>query len=263
MPARDPNSFRITTYNVHRCLGVDGQLSPRRIAEVIAACEPDIVALQELDVGRLRTGGVDQAHAVASELGMQLHFHPAVKVLEELYGDAILTARPSRLVKAGALPGPARWPELEPRGALWAVIEMDGVALNVVNTHLGLSRPDRTAQVEELLGPRWLGDPRCRDPMILLGDFNAPPRTRAYRRLARELRDAQVAAGHRRPRATFPAYLPVLPLDHVFVSPSVEVLGTEVVRTELTRVASDHLPLSIDIRLGPPEGTADATGEGT
>jgi endonuclease/exonuclease/phosphatase family metal-dependent hydrolase len=129
----------------------------------------------------------------------------------------------------------------------------------VVNTHLGLSRPDRTAQVEELLGPRWLGDPRCRDPIILLGDFNAPPRTRAYRRLARELRDAQLAAGHQRPRATFPAYLPVLPLDHVFVSPSVEVLGAEVVRTELTRVASDHLPLSVDIRLRP----ADGTGEGT
>jgi endonuclease/exonuclease/phosphatase family metal-dependent hydrolase len=237
------------TYNVHRCFGVDGLLSPRRIAEVIAACEPDIVALQELDVGRLRTGGVDQAHAIATMLGMELHFHPAVKVMEELYGDAILTARPSRLVKAGALPGPARWPELEPRGALWAVIEMDGVELNVINTHLGLSRPDRRAQVEELLGPGWLGDARCQDPYILIGDFNAPPRSNAYRRLARELRDAQVVAGHRWPRATFPAYLPVLRLDHVFVSPSVEVLEATVVRSELARVASDHLPLTVDIRL--------------
>src|ERR671910_2892610 len=92
---------RILTYNVHRCMGVDGRLSPARIAEVIASCNPDIVALQELDVGRVRTGGVDQAHAIAEELGMQMHFHPAFQVMEEAFGDAILTTRPSKLVKAG------------------------------------------------------------------------------------------------------------------------------------------------------------------
>jgi endonuclease/exonuclease/phosphatase family metal-dependent hydrolase len=46
---------RILTYNVHRCLGTDGRLSPARIADVIAAYEPDVVALQELDVGRVST----------------------------------------------------------------------------------------------------------------------------------------------------------------------------------------------------------------
>jgi endonuclease/exonuclease/phosphatase family metal-dependent hydrolase len=46
----------------------------------------------------------------------------------------------------------------------------------------------------------------------------------------------------------------VLRLDHVFVSASVEVLAAEVVRTELTRVASDHLPLSVDISLRPGDG---------
>src|SRR6478672_11059906 len=96
---------RILTYNVHRCLGVDGVLDPGRIAAVIAACQPDIVALQELDVRRARSGGVDQAKAIADRLGMQMHFHAALRVLEEEYGDAILTARPSRMVKAGALPG--------------------------------------------------------------------------------------------------------------------------------------------------------------
>ena len=76
---------------------------------------------------RARTGGVDQAHAIANPLGMQMHFHPALRVMEELYGDAILTPRPSRLVKAGALPGLAGRPGLEPRGALWAAIQIGGV----------------------------------------------------------------------------------------------------------------------------------------
>jgi endonuclease/exonuclease/phosphatase family metal-dependent hydrolase len=51
-----PAALRIMTYNVHRCVGADGRADPRRIAEVIAACQPDMVALQELDVGR-RWGG--------------------------------------------------------------------------------------------------------------------------------------------------------------------------------------------------------------
>ena len=59
-----------STYNVHRCLGTDRRLDVGRIAEVIAAEEPDIVALQEVDVGRARTGGVDQAHRIAERLGM-------------------------------------------------------------------------------------------------------------------------------------------------------------------------------------------------
>src|SRR5262249_37923564 len=108
------------TYNVHRCVGADGRADPRRIAEVIAACQPAIAALQEIDGGRRRTGGIDQPLAIAHLLGMGVHFHPALKVEEELYGDAILTALPMRLVKAGSLPGSIGF---EPRGALWVAVE--------------------------------------------------------------------------------------------------------------------------------------------
>eukprot|EP01036_Dinobryon_divergens_P054167 gene54167-72393_t len=56
--------MRLVTYNVHRCVGIDRRLDVERIAGVIAELEPDIVCLQELDVGRARTGGVDQARAI-------------------------------------------------------------------------------------------------------------------------------------------------------------------------------------------------------
>jgi endonuclease/exonuclease/phosphatase family metal-dependent hydrolase len=255
---------RILTYNVHRCLGTDGMLSPKRIAHVIESCRPDIVALQELDVRRARTGGVDQAHAIAEELGMRMHFHPALCVLEEMYGDAILTPHSSRLMRAGALPSLARRPLLEPRGALWVAVEINGVWLNLVNTHLGLSARERKAQVEALLGPEWLGNPLCRDPVVLLGDFNAVPRSSAYRRLASRLRDAAHAGPNQRAKPTFPAYLPVLRIDHVFVSQSVRVLDVSVPRTSLMRAASDHLPLWIDIEAMPPRSrqAADADPEG-
>ena len=82
----------------------DRRLDVGRIVAVIAAMQPDIVALQELDVGRARTGGVDQAHEIARRLDMACHFNAALQVEEEQYGDAILTSYPERLVKAGPCP---------------------------------------------------------------------------------------------------------------------------------------------------------------
>src|SRR4051794_7462009 len=121
--------IRILTYNVHSCRGLDGRVSPGRIAEVIAAARADIVALQELDVGRARSGGLDQAQAIARELGIDVHFHPARQVEGERYGDAILSALPFRLVKAGPLPEPPRRPPFfETRGALWVSVELAGGA---------------------------------------------------------------------------------------------------------------------------------------
>ncbi|MBL0404556.1 endonuclease/exonuclease/phosphatase family protein [Microvirga aerilata] len=240
---------RILTYNVHRCLGTDGQLSPTRIADVIAACEPDVVALQELDVGRARTGGIDQAHAIAQALGMHVHFHASLRVHQEEYGNAILTRRPSQLVKAAALPGLTGKPSLEPRGALWASVNLSGTDVQVINTHLGLRRHERLAQIDALLGPHWLGHRACREPVILLGDFNASPRSRAYRRLTSHLWDAQAAPRLSRPKATFPSRLPLLRIDHVFVSRSIRVLRVETLRTPLARAASDHLPLLVEIQI--------------
>ena len=255
-----PAPLRIMTYNVHRCVGADGRADPRRIAEVIAACQPDMVALQELDVGRLRTGGIDQAHAIAHLLGMSVHFHPALQVEEELYGDAILTALPMRLVKAGLLPGSVGF---EPRGALWAAVEANGTEIQIINTHLGLPAYERMAQAKTLLGQNWLGHPDCRDPVILLGDFNARRRSVVYRMFTARLRDAQLVL-HKRARRTFPARMPMLRIDHIFCSRSVDVLGVEVPRSQLVRTASDHLPLVMDFRIVEHERTrvSAATDDG-
>ena len=247
------SSIRILTYNVRRCLGIDGQLSPARVAAAIAECQPDIVALQELDVSRKRTDNVDQAREIARELNLRhVYFFPAMRVLEEEYGDAIITDLPSRLVKAGALPGLARRPGLEPRGALWATITAGGAELQVINTHFGLKRPERLAQAEAIVGEEWLGHEDCIGPTILLGDFNSVPRGRVYRRLTGRLRDAHTAgASPKRPGATFPANFPLFRIDHMLVSPEVEVISAGTVRTPLARVASDHLPLVAEVRVNP------------
>jgi endonuclease/exonuclease/phosphatase family metal-dependent hydrolase len=121
--------------------------------------------------------------------------------------------------------------------------------VHVINTHLGLRGPERLLQIDALLGPEWCGHPSCREPVIVAGDFNAIPRSRVYRRLCAHLHDAQTAPHNPRPRATFPGRAPLLRVDHVFASRSVEVLRAETIRTPLARIASDHLPLLVEFRV--------------
>ena len=237
---------RIVTYNVHRCVGNDRRLDVARIADVLAALNPDIVALQELDVGRARTGGVDQAHEIGRRLDMACHFHAALQVEEELYGDAILTAYPERLIQTGPLPGYGPIPALEPRGALWVEVDIDGKTVQIINTHLGLVPKEQQHQARWLAGPSWLDHPRRTGPTILLGDFNATATSVVYRTLAAKLAAARGLSPHKRSTSTFPSPLPVLRIDHVFVSPEIQVHDVAAPFAPLTRVASDHLPLVMD-----------------
>jgi endonuclease/exonuclease/phosphatase family metal-dependent hydrolase len=256
--------LRIMTYNVHRCLGMDGKISPSRIAKVIAHYDPDIVALQELDDRRPRTGEVNQAHHIARELEMEFHFHPSFQIAEERYGNAILSRYPLRVIHAGPLPGvrcpPPTPSELtagshimrllknihEPRGALWVAITVGDREVQLVNTHLGLRRGERLIQVNALLSSEWLGHPDCRSPVIFCGDFNAQPGSKVCRRIRQHFHDAQLLLNDHRPQRTFFGRFPVGRIDHVFVSPEITVLGVEVPRTSLTRIASDHLPLIVE-----------------
>ena len=246
---RRRDHLRIMTYNIHSCINMDGKISPKRIAKVIAHYDPDIVCLQELDVRKMRTGSVDQAHFIGRELDMDFHFAPAVKIQEEQYGNAVLTRFPMQLVHAGRLPGIPNRSDLEPRGALWVEIEVDGKKIQIFNTHFGLREQEGINQVNALLGKEWLGHPDRLDPAILCGDFNALPRSRVCTKLRRKFIDAQWVLNDHRPQRTFFGRFPVGRIDHIFVSPRVEVQGIEVPRTALTRIASDHLPLIAEIKL--------------
>ncbi|RZJ04221.1 MAG: EEP domain-containing protein [Brevundimonas sp.] len=242
---------RLLTYNVHRCVGMDRRLDVARIAAVIAEHEPDIVCLQELDVGRARTGFVDQAQSIADQLAMQVHFHAAMRVEAELYGDAILTPHPERLIKSGALPTIRGVPGLEPRGALWAKIEIEGAQLNVINTHLGLVPREQRLQAAALCGPDWLGHADCVGPTILTGDFNATSITRPYQAFVSRLADCQRTLKLKPSVKTFPSNFPAIRIDHCFTSPEVVVTAVRAPLSPMARAASDHLPLVVDFEIRP------------
>ncbi|CAN5156762.1 endonuclease/exonuclease/phosphatase family protein [soil metagenome] len=237
---------RLLTYNVHRCVGTDRRLDVARVVAVIDEHDPDIVCLQELDVGRARTGMVDQASEIAAGLDMAFHFNAAMTVEAEEYGDALLTRHPERLIRKGALPTMRGIPGLEPRGAIWAAIEIGGVTLNVINTHLGLVPREQRLQAAALIGKDWLSDARCTGPTILTGDFNATSITRPYQAFTRRLADCQRQLGLKQTIKTFPSGFPAIRIDHAFVSPGIRVTGVKAPFSPLARVASDHLPLIVD-----------------
>jgi len=237
------------TYNVHSCIGMDGKLAPERIARLIARHEPDIVALQEIDVGRVRTDSADQAQVIADHLGMDVHFHGALHLERERFGDAVLTHLPMRLIKAADLPRLPLSPTSEPRGALWVEIKAFGKKIQFINTHLSLRGRERRAQVESLLSRHWLGHPKCQTPTILCGDFNLQPNSREWQTLNTALSDVQNATLDHIPQKTFASRLPTLRIDHIFIDNALQAIGVQIPNNALARVASDHLPLIADIRL--------------
>ena len=79
--------------------------------------------------------------------------------------------------------------------------------------------------------------------------FNATATSVVYRTFLGRLSAARTLARTKTPTATFPSPLPVLRIDHLFVSPEIQVSDVFAPFTPLTRSASDHLPLVMDFEV--------------
>lgn len=248
-PERDRDlPLRVMTYNIHSCMGIDGKIRPERVARVINHFDPDIVAVQEIDCHRVRSGGHDQAQLIADHLRMTHDFQAMFEEEKERYGIAIFAKQPFRIMKAAHLT--AAEGRREARGAIWVQLEIEGrQAIHFINTHFGLGRSERESQAEELLGQAWLGVIPDNEPVILCGDFNSGPRSKVFRRMQIRFRDVQLAAIDHQPRPTFSSMRPFLRIDHVFVSHHFSVEQVELPDTPTAVMASDHLPLCVELSL--------------
>ncbi|HKP93110.1 MAG TPA: endonuclease/exonuclease/phosphatase family protein [Chthoniobacterales bacterium] len=246
--SKTDQNLRVASYNVHGCRGTDGKRSEKRIAEVIGMLDVDVIGLQELDLNRRRSARVDQTALIAGQLGWHFHFHPALRIGDEQYGNAILSRYPLRVRQAKELRSvTTRWCP-ETRAALWVEIETPRGLLHVINTHLGLGRHERLMQADLLAGSEWLGQLGKETPIVLTGDLNSLPGSPAFRRLAEKLRDIRSLVSPRPRLRTFPTRYPLLAVDHIFVNDRLQVNRVRVVRNAQTRIASDHFPLVADLR---------------
>jgi len=223
------------TYNIRNGRGSDDRVDLGRVAEVIRPYEPDVVALQEVDVCRARSGGVDQAGELARALGLHATFAACItRADDEHYGLATLTRW--RVDHHEVVELPAReHRRSEPRRALVTRLRWPGRErpITIVNTHLSTVRAERNDQVATLAARfgEGAGD------LIVAGDLNCTTGADGYRRLCGPLHAAT-------PRLrTWPARLPLVQLDHVLYRGNVRAVAGGVWTGGPARRASDHLPV--------------------
>ena len=230
--------LRIATYNVHACVGRDGRHDPDRVAAVIEELNADVVALQEFTYPasvalETRTPVVlttlDRYKCALGPTRQRTR-----QTVTECFGNALLTRHPIMEVHRIDLSMERR----EPRGALAATIDVGGVLLHVLATHLGLRIHERRFQVRQILD--YLDSVR-NTFVVVLGDFNdwLPGRSAAHvldRRLGRPPRPA-----------TFPVSWPVVALDRIWVQPKRALRQVSIHATPTARLASDHFPVVADI----------------
>jgi endonuclease/exonuclease/phosphatase family metal-dependent hydrolase len=228
----------IASYNIHRGVGLDRRRDLDRIADVIAEIQPHVIGLQE--VIRERGGHhADQAAYLAARLRMRVVMGATRAHGTGTYGNAVLTTLPV----LGASRLDLSWRLREPRGCLRVDLAVNASALHVFNCHFGLALRERRAQLTALA--RFIRDSASlAGPRVLMGDFNEWFRGPVSRGLRREFRSPM-----RRMRRTHPALFPLFPLDRIYWDVELEGTTFHVHRSRLARLASDHRPVVVRLRL--------------
>lgn len=226
--------FRAVSYNIHRCVGMDGRQDPARIAEVIRELDADIVGLQEVDSKPGEDGGFEQMQKMAWASGY--HVIPGATILneDEHFGNVLLAGRRVREIRRLDLSLPGR----EPRGAIDVDLDVEGEPIRVIVTHLGLRPRERRVQVRKMLDVLRVEPDRL---TIVMGDINEwLPGSRPLRWLHGRL-------GRSPAPRTFPALFPLFALDRIWVWPRRALLSIRAHGSPVARIASDHLPLAADV----------------
>jgi endonuclease/exonuclease/phosphatase family metal-dependent hydrolase len=231
-------TLRVATYNIHRCRGLDGRTSPSRIADVIRAIDPDIIALQEVVGASPRSAG--HAEELGAQLGMGWVMASARHLRHALFGNVVL----SRLPILHHAQYDLSWKTCEPRCCQRVDIAVGSHTLHLYNVHLGTAYLERRYQASRLVS--FVHDRRVGQPKIVLGDFNEWMRGLATQMLSQRLKSIDLRA-HLRRRRTYPGVFPLVHLDHIYYEGKVEVARLELPRTRLALLASDHLPLVAEL----------------
>lgn len=196
----------------------------------------DVVALQECDGGSLRSGYINQVQYLAEASGIPYWYQQLNRNLGQLaqHSNGLLSRYRPLDVKEHRLPG-----LIPGRGAIIARYGAEEDPLVLVIMHLSLSKAAQQRQlayIQELISEY--------QHVVLMGDLN--------NHAEQLLRNTPLKHSNLVPLPetahSFPSWRPERALDHILVSPSLEIRRSEVVSYPV----SDHLPIAMDIKL--PKG---------
>jgi endonuclease/exonuclease/phosphatase family metal-dependent hydrolase len=229
-PAR---TMTVLSFNIHHGAGEDGVFDLDRVADEIRRTHADVIGLQEVDrhYGE-RSEWTDQPAELAERLGMHVVYGanldlepPAAGQPRRQYGTAILSRYPIQSWQNTPLPKGK--PAEEQRGLLTAVVNVRGVKVRVMNTHLQHDSAD-----SRLLQAKVVADAvvASKEPIVLTGDLNAIPAAPEITTITEHLRDGGNAF-------TYPAPVPTARIDYVLTD------GLPLFSKVLPTEASDHRPV--------------------
>jgi endonuclease/exonuclease/phosphatase family metal-dependent hydrolase len=229
--------FRVMSYNIRHGLGADSVLDLNRTAGVIRSAGADIVGLQEVDRRTTRSGGVDQAAELGRLTGMYYFFGKNINYQGGEYGNAVLSRYPIRHQTHTLLQRVDT--TLEQRGVNRAIIDLGGVEVVLLNTHLDHTAGDAD-RLHSIAQIKTMVQSYGARPVLICGDFNARPDSEPYAQMAVDFSDAWAVVGDGN-GYTFSSTLPNRRIDYVWFTPERGLSPTRA-WVPLT-IASDHLPL--------------------
>jgi len=159
----------IMVWNIHNGIGLDGKFDLDRLIDEIKEYDPDILGLNEVDMGVMKTSFVDITSYFAQKLNMYCFYGPT---FFKHYGNAILTKYPFEKVETIDLPCSDEV-KGEPRGVIRAEIKIDGDLWTIYINHLSTKVEDRLLQVPFII--EELIDKHKFERVIWMGDFNLRP----------------------------------------------------------------------------------------
>jgi endonuclease/exonuclease/phosphatase family metal-dependent hydrolase len=221
MKEAGPN-VRVGTYNIHYGYNTHWKFYLEEMARAIEESGADIVALQEVDAGRITSYGVDDALWLARRLRMGVIYQPTV---EHLTGIALLYRFP--LQQAG---GQLLTSRLEQTAIVHAQVRVGDQPLDAYGIWLGLEAEERALQLTDALA-FITGE----GPAVLGGDFNSRPDSPVYRRLVEAGFSDPFVTGGFEPAPTSPSESPQERIDYVWTR-GLSAVDARV----LDSTASDH-----------------------
>lgn len=236
--------FRIATYNIHKCRGVDGRTQPERIARVLEEVNADIVSLQEVVSHPGPSSADHQADYLAGRLGLFGAMGETRKHRGGAYGNVTLSRWDFKSIRPIDITIGSR----EQRLALRTDIRLGEHILHVFNVHLGTAVRERRQQALRLIDRDLLRAIDISGPRVILGDFNEWVRGLVTRTLVAEFHLTDLRPHLSRSRS-YPALLPVLNLDHIYFDHRLRIEKAFFHRSRRSLLASDHLPLVADLVL--------------
>ena len=240
------SELRVLCYNIHHANppSKPGIIDLEAIAEVIRQNNPDLVALQEVDVNTKRSGITsNQAADLAKLSGLPYYFFAkAIDYDGGAYGVAILSKYPMEEMENTPLPT-AEGTGGEYRTLATAIIKLpQGKKIVFANTHLDAQRSDtnRLLQIKkivEILQHETL-------PVVIAGDFNATPSTRIINQLDQYFtRSCITNCGF-----TIPVNIPSNTIDFIAYKPF-NLFKIKEHKVIDEKYASDHLPVMAVLNL--------------